>query len=465
MKYLICLFIFEIFFGFNGKLLILGGISIRYWLFALVLLCVSVKAFVCLLERCRQGKQEKKLSFLCFLKEELKVFQRFDWIFLCFILLHLIWIVLIPCMQQGTNPGALKSALSTGASIAISALYFPAVYLIRINKLNLKPYRYFIMGCCVAMSVFHIFLYAAESIQWNYDHSVFFMERVFNAWSKLVGGHCIPNQILMPKYAVRIIYPLNIFVLMSFYFIVGKRQKRYLFWTMLNILALFTTGTRALLVGALAGALAYGAASFYLYRRKAVDYLPGLKRALIIVLFMILADTCIFHGMNFTRLAASFSFSQEVIDSGQVQEIVWDSSEYSRESEIRGTTNSNSTRILQIKYYWNKFLEKPLFGHGFAIEYGYGIDVQGMIFLAKVGIAGLALWIVFLILLWKRILCMERKKRGSALPTVYLVTAVLVTVQLQVLFGSLTMAAAVFLFLDLAEKESSGPKVADESQI
>lgn len=453
MRYIIYIFIFELFFGFNGKLLVLCGVSIRHWLFALTLLCLTGKAFSCLMERYRAIKQTRNLSVIRFLHEELRVFRRFDWIFLFFVLLHMIWIVIIPWMQQGDNWAALQDAVSAGAGIMITALYFPAVYLVRINKLELKPYRHFIMGCCIAVSFFHLFLYAAESIQRSYDHSVYFMERVFGAWSELVGRRCISPQILMPKYAVRIIYPMNIFVLMSFYFIIGKRQRKYFFWTLLNILALFTTGTRALLVGALAGAAVYVMSSFCLYHREAKKCLPWLKRFVVILLFMILADNCIFHGMNFTRLAASFSFSRETIESGQAQEIIWDSVEYTTESEIRGTTNSNSTRILQIKYYWNKFLEKPFWGQGFAIEYGYGFDMQGLVFLAKVGIVGLMLWIVFLLFLWKRILRLERKERGSALPAVYLIVSVLADVQFQVMFGSLTIAAAVFLFLELAERE------------
>ena len=148
---------------------------------------------------------------------------------------------------------------------------------------------------------------------------------------------------------------------------------------------------------------------------------------------------------------SSFSVSEEVLEQGSPQSLEWTSSEYSVESEIRGTTNSNSTRILQIKELVKKFMEHPLIGHGFVL---HGCDMQGILYIAKVGLLGVFLWGIFLATLLFRVIKMEKREKGSAIAVVYIVVAVLVDVQLQCMFGSLVMAMAVFLFLAMEYKEN-----------
>lgn len=448
VQFIICLFILELFFGLNGKLLVLGGIPIRHWLFAVVIVVASVKALLCFVEKWKE-KKAQQIPFRYHLKAELESFSRFDQILLCFLVLHGIWIVLLPCLQRNAHPEVLQTALSSGLAILVMALYFPAVYLLRNGKVKWEKYRRFVIGCFIAVAVWHIGLYILEKIQRNQDHTVYFMERFLAWWEQAVHGHCELPQIVMPKYAVRIIYGCNIFLLMSFYFIVGQRKKIYLLWALLEIAALLTTGTRSLIVGTAAGIAAFLLLGLLIHGWSRKTVMRTVGKAAFVLAATVLMDTVLFQGMNVTRLATSFSVSKEVLESGMAQELTWDNAEYSMANEVRGTINSNTTRLLQIKDLGNRFKEHPLFGHGFTLP---GYDMQGVAYLVKVGLVGILLWGVFLGVLLHRVIRMERKEKGSALPAVYVVTAVIADVMLQCMFGSLTIAMAVFVFLDLEDK-------------
>lgn len=452
MRVIIYFFILELFFGLNGKWLVLGGISIRHWLFAVVLCLTCGKALYHLIQRYRASKKEQ-VTLGSFLLNELRQFRKFDWVFLLFLVSQLFWIVILPYIDNKLIPGALISAMKDGACIAITLLYFPTVYLLRIGKVDWKKYRGFVIGCCIASGVWHLLIYIAEVIQWQTDHSVYFMERVLNAWSVFVGGRCEPNLVIMPVYSVRILYTCSIFMLFAFYFILGKSKKKYWLWSLLSLLAIYTTGTRALLVALMAGLIVYFVADGVIWRYSAKQWKELFLRGIFVVLIAILADVALFEGRSVTRLMSSFSFTQEVLEEGQPRVLEWTSSEYSTESEIRGTTNSNSTRILEIKYYVGKFLEKPILGHGFSLQSDMDRDMQGLVYLTKVGIVGMLFCLGFFLCFAKRVLRMEKAQKGSGLPALYLVVAILTDIQFQTMFCSLTVAMAVFMFLDLEEKE------------
>ena len=428
-----------------------GGISIRHWLFAIVLILTCGKAFFVFWKKWKK-ERESCASFTIFLKQELSSFSYCDRILLCFLLLHAIWIVWIPYTKLEINSEALKTAVSSGLSISIMALYFPAVYLLRNETIEWKKYQTFVMGCFIGVAVLHIIMYLLERIQWQQDHSYYFMERVFDAWERLVNGYCEPPQILMPAYAVRIIYGCNILVLMSFYFIMGQTKKKYFLWTLLAIAALFTTGTRSLILGTVAGLFVALCLDYYIHRWNKDTLKKCIVKMGIVLFVSLLMDSVLFQGMNATRVMSSFSVSEKVLEQGYAQKLEWTSSEYSIENEVRGTTNSNSTRLLQVKELAEKFMEHPFIGHGFVLT---GYDMQGISYIAKVGLLGVCLWVIFLMTVLLRVIKMEKQQKGSAIATVYIIVAVLVDVQLQSMFGSLVMAMAVFLFLDLEYKENA----------
>lgn len=448
MRIISYLFILELFFGFNGKWLVLGGVSIRHWLFVLTLLTVYGKALIYFLKK---RKEIKDVSFAKYIKEELKTFKIFDYFLALFLVLHIIWIIIIPYMQRDTNPDALGYAVSSGLCITLMLLYFPAVYLLRNGQVQWKKYVKFVMGCCIALAILHPVLYVLETIQWQTDHTYYFMERVFESWKKIVNGRCESQMILMPKYSVRIIYSFSIFIVMSFYFIIGKKKKCYLVWALCNIVALLTTGTRSHSLAVIVGICVVCMLDVILHRWTKRECKKALVLGIGSLLFVLLVDSVAFRGMNVTRMLSSFEVSKEALEKGEAQSLTWENSDYSKEKEIRGTANSNATRILLIRSLWQQIKEHPILGHGFALQQ---CDMQGLNYVAKVGMVGVSLWIVFLAFLLKRVIMMEKRERYSALPAIYLVVSVLFDTQLQCVFGSLTMAAAVFLFLDLEYRET-----------
>lgn len=237
---------------------------------------------------------------------------------------------------------------------------------------------------------------------------------------------------------------------MSFYFILGRKEKRYLVWALLNIVALLATGTRSHILSVIAGIGAFVLFDILIHRWNRTKMKRAVLLGLGILIFTLVVDAVAFRGMNVTRMLASFEVSKDALERGEAQSLTWEDSEYSVEKEKRGTANSNATRILLIKSLWEKIKERPVFGHGFTLQI---CDLQGLNYVAKVGFAGVALWLLFLFVLLKRTIQMEKQIRGSAFPAIYMVAAVLFDTQLQCVFGSLTMAAAVFLFLDLENKE------------
>ena len=179
--------------------------------------------------------------------------------------------------------------------------------MLRNNQVPWKKYVKFTMGCCVVLAIVHPVLYVLETIQWNTDHTYYFMERVFNAWENLVGNHCEKQKILMPSYSVRIIYSFSIFIVMSFYFILGRKEKRYLVWALLNIVALLATGTRSHILSVIAGIGAFVLFDILIHRWNRTKMKRAVLLGLGILIFTLVVDAVAFRGMNVTRMLAWIS--------------------------------------------------------------------------------------------------------------------------------------------------------------
>ena len=448
MRLLIYALMIEFFFGLNGRQLIIYEEPIRSILYYSSVLAVCGKGLYYLCVRMKVHKENGMTAWKAFLAE-VKVFQLIDWLFGILLLSHVVWVFILPYMQRNENPTAMFDAYQNALPMVYTAIYFPAVYLIRVGKVNWKKYRDFAIFGCVTIGMIHLVLFVGETIQKATDPSIYFLEKIQIMWHDFVGGHSEPSEVFMPIYSVRVIQNFNLFIPMSFYFIVGRKGKCYWLWSMINILALFTISARSHIVGIIAGVGVFCLLEWMICHYTKEQWKALGKKIVILSLFALLADTIIFEGRNITRMASSFLVNETVLETGQKERLSYDSSEYSTEYEIRGARNSNSTRILELRNGINKFLEKPFLGHGFALK---SLDMQAVMYIARTGLTGVGLWGICLSYLFRKVYKLEREKRKGVLPVCYFFTAILVDSVFQYVFSPVVMVGIVFVMLDLAYK-------------
>ena len=446
MRFLIYALMIDFFFGLNGRQIMIGEEPIRSYLYYTSVAAVCVKGFYFLYLRLKEHRKQGDTFLRAFWKE-VCVFTMVDILCGILILAHAIWIFFIPYTQLEENPNAMYDAYMRAHPIVYSAIYFPAVYMIRIGKVPWEKYRKFAIFGCVTIGFIHLILFVGESIQRTIDPSVYLLEKIQLIWNDFIGGHSIPSEVFMPVYSVRVIQNFNLFIPMSFYFIIGRKGKRYWFWSLLNILALFTISARSHIIGVVAGIFVFCFLEWSICHYSREQWKALWKKVVVIVMFAVVADVAIFEGRNITRLASSFLVSESVLESGQKQRLSYDSREYSTEYEVRGARNSNSTRILEIRYSIEKFLEKPILGHGYSLA---SLDMQAVVYVARTGFVGLSLWVICITYLYRNVYLLEKNKKAGVLPVCYFFTCILVDSVFQYVFSPVVIMGIVFVLLDLA---------------
>ena len=225
MRVLIYFLIIDFFFGLNGRQIMFGDESIRTVLYYSSVIAICIKGFYHLGLRLREHKKQGLSFFQAFWKE-VQVFQTVDFLFAVFLLIHLIWILVLPYFQIPENPNALNYAYQRGHCIIYLAIYFPSVYLIRIGKVEWKKYRNFFITCSIIIAVVHLVLFVGETMYRETDPEVHLLKYIQLKWNEFIGGRSDPSEVFMPIYSVRIIQNFNVYSPMAFYFIVGRKEKR-----------------------------------------------------------------------------------------------------------------------------------------------------------------------------------------------------------------------------------------------
>lgn len=447
MRFLIYALMTDFFFGLNGRQIIIGDESVRSILYYSSVIVICCKGFYHLYFRMKEHMKQEGMKFWKAFLTEVKVFRLVDLLFAILVGAHVIWVFIMPYMQLDENPNAMFYAYVRAHPIVYTAIYFPAVYLIRIGKVDWKKYRNFAIFGCVAIGVIHLVLYVGENIQKAVDPSVYLLKKIQLIWHDFIGGHSDPSEVFMPVYSVRVIQNFNLFIPMSFYFIIGRKGKRYWLWSMLNILALFTIGARSHIVAIIAGVCVFCLFEWMIEHYTKEQWKALCKKAVCLVIFALLADVAIFQGRNITRLASSFLVNEEVLATGEKERLYYDSSEYSAEYEIRGARNSNSTRILEIKQSIEKFLEKPILGHSFTLQ---SIDMQAVVYVARTGLVGVSLWVICISYLFRNVYRLEKEKHAGVLQVCCFFTTILADSVFQYVFSPVVIAGIVFVMLDFA---------------
>ena len=143
MRLLIYALMIEFFFGLNGRQILIGEEPIRSILYYSAVFAVCCKGFYYLYLRIKSHKENGMTVWQAFLTE-VRVFQAVDRLFGILLLSHVIWVFVLPYLQRQENPTAMWDAYINALPMVYTAIYFPAVYLIRIGKVNWKKYRKFL---------------------------------------------------------------------------------------------------------------------------------------------------------------------------------------------------------------------------------------------------------------------------------------------------------------------------------
>ena len=101
-------------------------------------------------------------------------------------------------------------------------------------------------------------------------------------------------------------------------------------------MALFTTGTRSLILGTVVGVFVTLCLDYCIHKWDKDTLKKCIAKMGIVLVVSILMDSMLFQGMNVTRILSSFSVSEEVLEQGSPQSLEWTSSEYSVECSSHG---------------------------------------------------------------------------------------------------------------------------------
>ncbi|BCJ93396.1 hypothetical protein acsn021_09650 [Anaerocolumna cellulosilytica] len=454
------LFIFEMFIGFNGKMLILLGTPIRYILFGIVFSGLLVKTIINLVTEITYITTKE--SHPCY-KEKVRInkisifidlvknyFTFFDFILALFLLLNIIYVFVVPFFS-GTS---IIQSLKETKAVLLVLCYFPIVILIKLNKFPWEKYRKAIKVNVILLALVHIIFYVGEVIAGDAT----FVLNLFLKWEEITYGYSQRPLVMMPKDGIRIIYSTGILLVLIFYFTIDSLKiKDIAILIPLGICAIFTTNTKSLIFGIVGGMVVIG--GMLIFKHIKFKQASLFRNFIILItvtaVYAFIIDTTMFNNYVFSRISVTFATATQNEDFSDNTMF-----EVSRDSQILvGTKKSNETRLIQIKQLLNTWKERPLFGWGYgssAINYlrsseevPYIYEMTGVALLMKIGITGIMLWLSYcLYLLWYILRNVLRNERVIAVT--FIAVALGISTQFNpYLFGMPGMALLLFCFIEI----------------
>lgn len=442
------MFTIELTLGFNGRLLMVGRLPIRYLLFFLVF-ATSFAAIVELLIKKRVRLNPKHPDSI------FKMYDSFDLVLAFFLLLNMIWVVIIP--QSSGN--SIITAAKEVASLSMLSFYFPAVALIRTGYIRWDRAYQLVKVCVITISIIHIVLYFGEKMAGDAT----FQLRFFGLIEKLTFGHSQRPIVMMPKNYVRVIYPAAIYFVVFFYFILkSELTSKDMFMFIVAILATFTPLTKSLWFGIGGAMLLYLVWCFIEKRRNAPIYRSHRLTILVITALIstITFNYLLFDNYIFIRTVNTFAIPEEAPNYDDETMILDETGAIDRfKDELEGTKRSNYTRVHQIKVLLAKWRERPLMGHGYgsyvkeyhgdeAAPYSYEMFLPAL--MMKIGIVGILVWFSFFAYVVSFFLKKYQSNRKYCYTALFIIFALLLSTQFNpYLLNACGMGCLLFALLDL----------------
>jgi len=393
------LFSIEMILGYTGTLVMFGRVSIRVVLF--ILTFISLYGY--LLYYMKKNKIRlfsKKQSSSIF-----GSFSYLDWIFLLVFVLSLISMIIIP-IKIGNFELALDEARD---SIAMMSLFFPISYLIKQKEISLNKYDKLLSVLIFILALTHIILYLGQL-----RYSTFIFD-YFRRLIAILGFHGIAPPIILGNGYVRIIYSTSILLMYGIYIYLKNfsRIKLYEYiFLLFDIVALLTTMTKSLWLGAVAGFGLFFLVSLYFnIRKKQYKDLKKTISVFIGILFLVVVlDFTLFSGIIGIRISNTFTTSSsQISDNNQnsISKFINESEKAQKKKVVltdmdkQGAQISNDIKIEQTRKLLKEWGKSPLIGNGYgsyikdyirsvSSPFSYEMTIPAL--LMKIGLVGLGAW-------------------------------------------------------------------------
>jgi hypothetical protein len=456
LKIFSILFTVELILGFNGKLLMVGSLSIRYLLYTVVL-TILLAVIADLTIKGSISLNPKSHNSI------LSLYDGLDLALAAFLLLNLVWVFIVPCLS-GVG---IKLAIKEVASLSILVLYFPIVILIKTDYIKWEKALTLIKICAVLVSILHIVLYFGERIVGDASFQLGF----FGLIERLTLGHSHRPLVMMPKNYIRIIYPAAIYFVILFYFTLkSELSVKDMIFYVIALLASFTPLTKSLWFG-IGGAMLFYVVMCLVEQRKHEPMYGKHRLGILIVITLVSTlafNYLFFDNYIFIRVINSFEVASECPDYDGDTTVLDESGSLDRfNDELEGTKRSNYTRIEQIEVLIEKWKERPLFGFGYgsyveerpgveATPYSYEMFLPAL--LMKIGIVGLLVWLSFVTYLFCYTYKKNSKHRKHGYAVMFIIIALGLSTQFNpYLINACGMGTLLFALLELKAGTSTLP--------
>lgn len=431
------LFIFELIFGVSGTMIVVGGVAIRHILFILSFIALYGYTLYYLIANRIKIFSIKKGSF----------FGSFNWIDIfavIFELSMLLSMTIIPYVK-GTNLHYAYSEVFDSA--AVFSLYFAISYLIKEKQIDMNKLMLYLKILIFFFAVGHLVLYFGQEAN---DH---FIENFFSAFEELVGGNGIVQKVVLGHGGyTRVMFNTSIYFLVGFFifFYQFSRNRWYDYiFLAVEVLAILSTMTKSLWFGA-AGAAVFVEIAIFIYGIK-IDKRLSVKivsTAVFMIVLIISSDKFIFDGCVSIRMTNAFvteNDNEGNSDDGMAQ------------LDKEGAAMSNNIKLVQISKLLDKWKGSPIIGYGYGSyvegylrseEAPFSYEMQFFALLMKIGILGMAVWVIFFIVQFIYILRNSKKHYEHIISWLFLLISIVICVQTNPLLISFT-GLSVILFLSL----------------
>lgn len=430
----ICIWLFPVWFladdilGTNGYQFTIAGIGIR-----IVLFCVTCAILGCY---CLFVLYKDKISLIPGRGKKPNLFdvlQPLDYVVLFFIFANFIWATVIPVLIRGEQIFALKDF----STILVLVLYFPLVFLIRTNRLNLRYLETIFYWLTVALAVWHCVMLLGDMAQPG------FYQSYFTFIGEISKGTAVLTDVIYGYGIVRVIQTTSIFLLPGAFLAIRyvlRGKYIHLIPASIFVFGMCGTYTKSIWFGFALGIVVYLIPVFFLCKDKKVK-----ARSVAVLLFTAVVVTAlnytVFDNTIFVRLVNNSRNAEDVaqLQSELLQmeaqlaqqsttkpEAITESTEPSTQEteppvdsldqadidrkmnewkDAMGTQEANALRSTQIKALLAKWSDSKLLGFGYGSYttevirhsvYPYMYEATLPALIMKIGILGGVVWLFFI---------------------------------------------------------------------
>ena len=411
--------------GLNGYHFTIFGIGIRLVLFAL---SVASLCLYCLYtikkEHIRIGKRQPGIPHL------LDYCKPLDGFVLGFLFLNFIWATVVPVLKGGS----LSYAINDFNTLFVLVLYFPCAFLMRTGRLSLRSIYRWLFPLLILLSLWHTVMYIGEIL-----HPGFYAG-YYDLIDIISFGTAVRSDVVMGYGITRIIQVTSVFLIPTFLLVLEKAVNRgkpaILAPLALVLFAVLITYTKSIWFGILMGLIVamVGIVVFQRYaltRKRVAAFGLALVVFFCIFNFGFLGNTIITRTLNNARPDMLTSIESQIGDlQQQLSQLESDNPSdpsgsdedlknketlenllkklESQRQDAAGTAAANAERSLQNSVLQKKWAQSKLIGFGYGAyaedcirnqQYPYMYESLIPAMLMKLGLAGMAVWGIFVIAL------------------------------------------------------------------